>query len=88
LSELLSAHSRIQIKVANPRQAVEVLRRTPGVTSVSLDGDGIEVAAAPGSAAAISRALAEKGLFVEAIVEKRDSLEDLFFEVTGHTEDD
>jgi ABC-2 type transport system ATP-binding protein len=86
LDELLGDRSQIELRVGDPERAVAVLRRLPFVESVTVKADGLQVRAVHGSTAAISRALAEAGLFVEALVEKRESLEDIFFEVTSGKE--
>lgn len=86
LSDLLGGHSEIELKVGDPRRAMEILQGMAGIASVKLADGSLHIKAEPNSTLGISRALAQAGLYVESLVEKAESLEDLFFEVTGKGE--
>ena len=72
----------VQLKESNLEMAATVLRRVPGVESVSVIEDRLTVKASEDLGPAISRALADAGLYASQIIRTRSTLEDLFFELT------
>jgi ABC-2 type transport system ATP-binding protein len=86
LTDLLGGDGYIELRIGDTRAALEVLQRVHGCDAVTLADGAIRVRAAPGSSATISRVLAGAGLYVDSMIEKQESLEDLFFDVTGRRE--
>lgn len=82
VSDLLRRGSFLEIKVARPEQAAEVIRALPFVRRVTVQDESLSVIAPQDSGGDISRALGEAGLYVTAMVPRHNSLEDVFLELT------
>ncbi|HZU13849.1 MAG TPA: ATP-binding cassette domain-containing protein [Chloroflexota bacterium] len=83
VQQLLSGGSRVDVRVASPERAVELIRALPFVTGVEREGDRLVVLAPVDRAAAVNQALAEAGLFASEIRPHEESLEQYFLDVTG-----
>jgi ABC-2 type transport system ATP-binding protein len=88
LDDLLGDSTVVELKVTDPAKAASILRGLEGVEAITINNGLVQVRARKGLSIAISRALAVEEIYVESLVEKRESLEDLFFEVTENGEDD
>lgn len=85
VNELLRGANRIEVTVANPDTASEVLKPLPWITDVE-NVDGRLVLSAPSDRSAeVNRALAEKGIFASEIRIGEKSLEQYFLGVTGES---
>jgi len=84
MEELLRRDPRLEIKVPRPQEALAIVSGLDCVKSAEVSDGLLIVGAEPGDAPAVSRALGEHGLYVESLVPKTASLEEVFFEVTGH----
>ena len=73
----------VQIEERDLEQAATVLRRVSGVESVSVIKDRLTVKAGEDLGPAISRSLADAGLYASQITRTRSTLEDVFFELTA-----
>jgi len=83
-AQLAAGDSQIEIQCPDAPAATEVLRKIEGIAKIERGGANRLHLAAPGvPASAINRALIEAGVVVEQIVERRESLEDVFFRLTG-----
>ncbi|HEX9435762.1 MAG TPA: ABC transporter ATP-binding protein [Candidatus Limnocylindria bacterium] len=87
IAEIVHAGSVYAIEVTPPAAARDAVLGLAGVESVTARDGGIDVAAQPGMGAALNRALVQAGLYADAIVPKRGSLEDVFLELTGEDAD-
>lgn len=78
LEDLLGSRDRYLVEIDDPQGAVAVL--TAAGLSATLDGSGVIVEGAAGST--VSRTLAAAGLFPDALLPARATLERLFLDVT------
>lgn len=83
VSALLSRSSYLEIKVADPNRAAEIIKALPFVQKVSVQEEGLSVVADEERSAEISRALGDAGLYPTAMVPRHESLEDVFLELTN-----
>jgi ABC-2 type transport system ATP-binding protein len=83
VSALLSRGSYLEIKVADPNRAAEIIEALPFVQKVSVQEEGLSVVADEERSAEISRALGDAGLYPTAMVPRHESLEDVFLELTN-----
>ncbi|MCC6704169.1 MAG: ABC transporter ATP-binding protein [Thermomicrobiales bacterium] len=90
VGDLLASGGYIEISVA-PNEvgaAAEALSRQPWVERVEAREAGLHVSAPADSGSAINRALVEAGIYAGQIATQRNTLEDLFLELTEPTESD
>ncbi len=83
---LVGASARIPtviLRTTNDDGAVAALKTIPAVVSVRREDGRIVVEAPPEQAAAISRALAEKQIWLTELRPQENNLEDFFMEITG-----
>lgn len=73
----------VQLGESDLEEAATVLLRVPGVESVSVIEDRLTVQAGEDLGPAISRSLADAGLYASQITRKRSTLEDVFLELTA-----
>jgi ABC-2 type transport system ATP-binding protein len=78
LDEILGSRERYRVEIDDPAAAAEALRRA-GITA-AVDGPGVAVDDAPGTT--ISRVLAEAGMYPEALIPARTTLERVFLDAT------
>jgi ABC-2 type transport system ATP-binding protein len=83
VKELLSRGHRLQIRVANPQRALDVLSAEPWVNSVKIENDYLVVDAPQDSGARVNQALSERGIFASELVNRNASLESVFLQLTG-----
>jgi ABC-2 type transport system ATP-binding protein len=83
VSALLSRSSYLEIKVADPNRAAEIIKALPFVQKVGVQEEGLSVVADEERSAEISRALGDAGLYPTAMVPRHESLEDVFLELTN-----
>ena len=69
----------------DPRPAVDAVKNLPGVETVSVDDEGVEVVAADGAALlpALLGVLAESGVSVTSAEVSESDLEAVFLHLTG-----
>ena len=73
----------LDVEVADPLRAADVLRSLPFVDEVVVNGRRLQVVAAAECSPDVNRALAAEGLYAAEIVRRRSTLEDVFLELTG-----
>jgi len=83
IKELLSRGNQLQIKVENTGQATAILSALPWVKSVKREGDYLMVDVPPDRGAAVNQALAEKGIYASEMLNRTNSLENVFLQLTG-----
>lgn len=79
----LEGYYDVQLGESDLEVAATVLLRVPGVESVSVIEDRLTVQAGEDLGPAISRSLADAGLYASQITRKRSTLEDVFLELTA-----
>ena len=84
VDELLKRGGAIDIQVAEGEidQARDLMRRIPGVEQVMVENGKLVVVAPLDMGAVLNRALVESGIYAYAIMPKKNTLEDLFLELT------
>jgi ABC-2 type transport system ATP-binding protein len=82
VSELVGQGTALELQVTDVELALEVLATLDFVKSVKRDGARIVVETATERAADVSRALAEKQVYLSELRTRQDSLEDVFLEMT------
>ena len=82
VSDIVGQGSFLDIEVAEPERAAEVIRTLPFVEQVTVQEGHLAVIAPEERGADISRALSEADLYVTAMTRQRHSLEDVFLELT------
>ncbi len=82
VSDIVGLGGLLEIQVAEPERAAEIIRALPFVQSVSVQGERLSVAAPEERGADISRALGDANLYVTAMSVRHSSLEDVFLELT------
>ena len=83
-AELASGDSSIEIHCADIEAARRVLSEIDGIDAVEQTGAGRLRVVAPGiPAGTINRLLIERGVTVDQVLDRRESLEDVFFRLTG-----
>jgi len=88
-AELASGETWIEIHCAEPQTAVNVLQNLDGISKIERSGAGRLQILAPGVASSkINQTLIENGVAVEQVVERRESLEEVFFRLTGIKSDE
>ncbi len=81
---LIAGEGAIEIRTPDAARAAELVRSAaPEATIERLSGDRLGVRGAAMTPAALNRRLLEGGVEVEEIVRRGESLEDLFFRLTG-----
>jgi ABC-2 type transport system ATP-binding protein len=83
VSALLSRGSFLEIEVADPNRAAEIIKTLPFVQKVSVQEEGLSVVADEKGGGEIIRALGDAGLYPTAMVPRHESLEDVFLELTN-----
>jgi len=88
VTELLRpTHARLEVTTSDPDRAAEVAAALAWIARAEVEGDHLAVELAEPRAAALNRALVEAGLEVSALVPRRRTLEELFWELTGKSPD-
>ena len=87
VSEIVGQGGFLEIQVAEPERAAEIIRALPFVERVSVEGELLSVVAPEERGADISRALGEANLYVTAMTSRHSSLEDVFLELTDTEEE-
>lgn len=84
VDELLTRGGAIDVRVSERdlEPARDVLRRLQGVEQVTVENGRLVVVAPLEMGAELNRAMAEAGVYASEIVPKKNSLEDLFLELT------
>lgn len=85
IAQILARSSGYCVEVEDQAAATTVLRALPFVREVRVDGATLAVAAAPRKGAELNRALAQAGIYAEAIERRTTSLEEVFLELTEGT---
>ncbi|HSG28329.1 MAG TPA: hypothetical protein VLA34_07595, partial [Candidatus Krumholzibacterium sp.] len=88
-SRLTKARPQVEIICGDRDKASLVLEGVQGITSIERKGrDGLLVLSPGVPAAAINSLLVEAGIEVRQVMEKRESLEEVFFRLTGDDNDE
>jgi len=83
-AELASGDSSIEIHCTDIEAARQILNEISGIETVEQTGAGQFRVVAPGiPAGTINRLLIERGVTVDQVLDRRESLEDVFFRLTG-----
>ena len=83
-AELAAGDPWIELHCADAQAAAGILREVRGVGRIERTGvNRLHISASGVPASTINRALLNAGIAVEQIVERRESLEDAFFRLTG-----
>jgi ABC-2 type transport system ATP-binding protein len=80
---LIRRGDALELSTTDNNRAQAVIRALPGVAAVILDGDRLVVETPRDRAAEISRALADKEIYLWEMKPRESSLEDFFLEVTA-----
>jgi ABC-2 type transport system ATP-binding protein len=88
VEELTSHGQMLQIKVADQKQAIGLLKTLPWIKSVKIENEFLIVDAPKDSASHVNQALAEHDIFASELVNKAASLEEVFLQLTGGTSGD
>ncbi|MBN2072211.1 MAG: ABC transporter ATP-binding protein [Candidatus Krumholzibacteriota bacterium] len=89
VGELSRAEPYLEVTVNNAAEAKEILLRSPGIKGVEHLGAGrVRIDTGGISPPEINRVLIGGGMEVRQILEKRESLEEIFFRLTGMTGND
>jgi ABC-2 type transport system ATP-binding protein len=83
VAELLRHGEALELQTTDADAALAVLRGIDWVRSVTRDGDRLTVEAPRERAAELSRALADRQIYLSELRPREGSLEDFFLEVTG-----
>jgi ABC-2 type transport system ATP-binding protein len=83
VEEILRQGGAIEVRVAQPERALELLKRLPWVEKVQLRDGALYLDAPAGRAADITAALAAEGLYLHGLRTAERSLESFFLDVTG-----
>jgi ABC-2 type transport system ATP-binding protein len=83
VQELLGETDRIEVRVERANEAAAVLKELPWVSEVAVEGEALILAAPISRSAEITKALAERGMYVSVIRPRQESLERYFLELTG-----
>ena len=78
----------LQIKVADQKQAVDLLKTLSWIKSVKIENEYLIVDAPKDSASRVNQVLAEHNIFASELVNKAASLEEVFLQLTGGTSGD
>ncbi len=84
--ELLRQERQIRLTVNDPERAEEVLASLPWVERVVREAGGITLFGTPPDPFAVSRALAEHGVWIGQLVRPEPSLEHYFLRLIGHAQ--
>jgi ABC-2 type transport system ATP-binding protein len=82
VSSLVLRGSYLEVGIEPIGEAVEVVRALPFVEDVQVLDGKLAVRTAPDQAAAVNRALAERGLYASSLGTRASTLEDVFLELT------
>ncbi|MFQ5472930.1 MAG: ATP-binding cassette domain-containing protein [Dehalococcoidia bacterium] len=82
VSDIVGRGGFLEIQVAEPERAAEIIRALPFVERVSVQDERLSVVAPEERGADISRALGDANLYVQEMATRRSSLEDVFLELT------
>lgn len=82
VSEIVGQGTFIEVEVAEPERAAEMVRALPFVQRVDLQDGKLAVFASAERGADITRALGEANLYVSALTARHHSLEEVFLELT------
>jgi ABC-2 type transport system ATP-binding protein len=83
LEDLLRRDRVLEVKVAEPEKALQILQTIPWIKSARLEEGRLMLEAPAESGAMVNQALAEKGIFASELVSRSSSLESVFLELTG-----
>lgn len=83
VESLLHDGEHLIVRVAEIETAAAILRGLPGVEQVTGHDGALQVFTPAVNGAAITRALAGHGLYVEALIPHQSTLEDVFLELTS-----
>jgi ABC-2 type transport system ATP-binding protein len=82
VGEVVGQGSFLDIEVAEPEKAAEVIRALPFVKQVTMEDGRLAVVAPEERDAEISRALSDANFYVTGMARRHHSLEEVFFELT------
>jgi ABC-2 type transport system ATP-binding protein len=82
VSEVVGQGDFLEIQVAEPERAAEIIRALPFVEQVTVEDGRLAVVVPEERTAEISRALGEANLYAEGLTRRRHSLEEVFLDLT------
>ena len=83
VADLLASASGIELRTTDDAGAIAIIEALPWAGAVTRDGERLTVEAPADRAAEISRALAERGIYLRELRPREHSLEQSFLEITG-----
>ncbi|TMC07601.1 MAG: ABC transporter ATP-binding protein [Chloroflexi bacterium] len=83
INELLREHDSLRLRTTDDAGARTVLAALPWVEDVATQDGGLELTAPQARAWEVSRALAERQIYVNELVPQHRTLEEFFMEITG-----
>lgn len=83
IQDLLAQDQAMEIKVNDLAKATEILSGFTWIKSIKTEDDTLIVEALPEMASYVNQALAERGLFASELVNRSNSLEHIFLQLTG-----
>jgi len=83
INELLREHDSLRLRTTDDAGARTVLAALPWVQDVATQDGGLELTAPQARAWEVSRALAERRIYVNELVPQHRTLEEFFMEITG-----
>jgi len=82
IKELLREHDSLRLRTTDDAGAQTILKTLPGVEEVATQDGGLEVTAPQARAWEVSRALADRQIYVNELVPIHRTLEEFFMEIT------
>lgn len=83
ISELVSNRTTAFARADNLESLLAAAREYPGASGARIEGEGVSIELSAPDTAELNRYLAERGIFLSHLSHRRQSLEELFFEVTS-----
>lgn len=82
VADLTNAHGEFVVRVADPAAAVALLRQQPWGLEARLDGEAVVTQSPTGRGKDLAQFLGEHGHWTDAVTERLQTLEEIFFEST------
>ena len=80
---LLAKGRMLQVRVANPPQAIAILKNTPWIKNITESEGYVLIDTPEENAAAVTRLLALNNMFLSSLTVRSNDLESVFLELTG-----
>lgn len=82
VADMVRGASYLDVEIADPAGAADVLRPLPFVTGVTVNGRRLQVEAPAEQAPDVARALADNGFYPAELARRHSTLEDVFLDLT------